>query len=122
MLRKVINRKNITIIHDFGDGRDWNTAINLQFQPDEMIVKAISAQGSVVPIAGGLEYVYCETINEILGSFSYNSFVYPNLQFMANRFPINSQWNFKILNATTQTLNTTFDSEIMIHLEFIQYQ
>jgi hypothetical protein len=97
-MTKIINRKIITINQNLAT-RTWQTPINLNFQPDQMIVKALVCNGVPAGAISNIAVVYSPTINETLGAFyNNNCLAYPNVVFHSVNYPINTQWRFEIRN------------------------
>ena len=126
---KIINRKIITISRNLdptavpagSGGRDWESDIFLNFQPDQMIVKLITCNGDNAAIINNSAVVVCTTINEVLGSFyNNNCIVYPNNVFEAYNYPINNRWRFQIRNVDG-AINSTFDGHLFVQLEFVKF-
>jgi hypothetical protein len=121
MVQKIINRKVITINQNLAT-RTWETPINLSFQPDQMIVKALVCNGNAGAPINNITTLYCPTIRETLGAFYNNDcLAYPNVVFDSVNYPVNTQWRFELRNVDG-ALNTTFDGHLSIQLEFIKLQ
>jgi hypothetical protein len=118
-MTKIINRKIITINQNLAT-RTWQTPINLNFQPDEMIVKALVCNGVFLNVVDNIATVYSPTINETLGAFyNNNCLAYPNTVFDSHNYPINTQWRFELRNVDG-SINNTFTGHLSIQLEFIK--
>ena len=119
---KIINRKIITISQDLNADREWIYNLNLNFQPDQMIVKSITCNGNpAAPITGNC-LLYCSTINEVLGSFYNNGCsVYPNTLYDSINYPINNIWVFQVLNVD-RSVNATFNGGLIFQLEFVKFE
>lgn len=119
-MSRVINRKHITINTILVANTPFFFDMKLQFQPDEMIVRAISCCGDRANPSNGVASILCDSINESLGSFVDISTSNPNLIFNASNFPINTSWRLRAIDPTTGA-GSTFTSEISIQLEFVKY-
>ncbi len=122
---KVINRKNITISQDFSTfvatPRVFSFALNMNFQPDEMIVKCITTNGHSGAITNNNFLLYSSTLNEVLGRFNYFTVFNHDLHFNVKNLPINTQLGFqvKLINGA---IDTAYLGQITIHLEFVKYE
>lgn len=127
MCRKVINRKNIVVIHDFVDQGGTNPRfsknIHLSFQPDTMIVKLINAIGYQDPLAKVIDtyLLYCQNINECIGSFYDGSTSTPNLTFDVKNATFNTEWIFESRNYDGE-LDNQSSAILAIHLEFLKHE
>ena len=126
MNRKVINRKNIVIAHDFTGATvaKFQSNIYLQFQPDTMNVKLINTSGGENIVAfkeRNTSLIYCQNINEYIGSFWDGTTSTPNLTFDVKNQTFNTAWLFES-RKVDGTVDTTSTCSIAIHLEFLQHE
>jgi len=119
-------KKNIFVIAELdnaGGASSFENRINLNFLPDEMIVKYIHYQtndGDVDPVQDMINYVYSNITNEIIGSFAANTRPNQcNLTYQLMRKPINGLFRFEFKNLAGAPI--VKDGHMVIALEFIQY-
>jgi hypothetical protein len=97
--------------------------IDLNFLPDEMIVKYIHYQtydGTLDGVQDMIAYIYSNITNEIMGSFAANT--RPNginLFYQLMRKPLNGLFRFELKDITGAPVSK--DGHMVIALEFIQY-
>jgi len=114
---KVINRKNINIFQSINGIAEFSQLIDLDFVPDEMIIRTISYLND--GIEGPLSAVFCSLVNDFIGSFVDSKPYANNIVYTIGK-PVRGQYNFQIRNADG-TLNNVRAGDIHICLEFVQY-
>jgi hypothetical protein len=125
---EVVKRKVITILNDVNLNKSFSSAINLEWPPDEMIVRLISYSGTGNPATknDGVGLIWCSATNCFIGTFNDPTTVAPLTCFKGNTLPYNTTWNFIIYDVTSYlasppAVTTQFTGKLTIQLEFIEY-
>lgn len=111
-------RKNVNIFKRINSVSSFSSTItNVNFIPDEVIIKGIA----YTPDADepGITILYVDFLTEVIGPFFQNFYVKPDLHFTLRK-PLNTLWNFTIKDYTGLP-NAGRLGEISIDLEFVKY-
>lgn len=127
-MSRVINRKNIIVTSVLTGDRQFSRFISLPFQADTMIVKLITCLGATEfkgdgnpERIGDVRLIWCENVNDCIGSFFDDSTSSPNITFDVSNCAFNTEWKF-----ASKLVDGAFDASsigtLVIHLEFTQHQ
>ncbi len=120
-MRIVEVRKNILIRHKFNAdlaNAQWNESINIEFIPDEVIVRAISYSSQ--NDEAGVSLIWTDLVNDsYLGTYIDDAISNPNQVFTIGR-PVRGVYAFKGLFYSGNLDNVAL-GVIVISLEFIKY-
>lgn len=118
---RVTNRKNITIIQDQTGGSqpEFKRTINIEFVPDELIVRCIAYQNDSSEVNVG--YIYSDLVRDnILGSVIDGKTFNNSNQVFTIGEPVHGIYTFSCRQA-----DGSFDDAMagvpMISLEFVKY-
>lgn len=113
-------RESYTIIHDTAT-KSWEETIFLNFNPDIMILKAISYVGTGADV--GAISIWTNLLRDgdgYIGSFIADSTTNPKSVFKLG-YQINGRYKFA-LHSAKGVLNTTATSLLAVQLEFIKFE
>ena len=124
--------KNVPIFNDLTTTPTaWNTNTNLQFIPDEIIVRQISYNG---PPIDGVYMIWSTLINDYIGSFSLSEAsgflsssvnVTPNtrIQCSPNSTMQSIQFQIHSIDSNSKPISSSdLTGKIIINLDFIAYK
>lgn len=120
-------RKNILIARELDDSSTFTATINIDFIPDEVIIKNIIFTLEDPDAAQNWNTsIYTDLVSDYIGSFSdapSGNSVTPNLVFTLRR-PINRLYNFSIqaVNAGGTMILYNRSGDLTLHLEFVKYK
>src|SRR4051794_21396034 len=91
--------------------------MNVDFEPDEVIVKGINYN----PVAAepGVTLLYCDLVQDNIGSFFQDFYVKPDLVFQLNK-PVRGLYTFQIRDIAGTLHARTGD--LGLHLSFVKYK
>jgi len=118
-MSNIAERQNVLIYRTLANPNEWNEQINIDFIPDDVIVRSIMYLGPAVP-EPGVSFVRTNLVKDnIIGSFDDSSVHNPQQYFTVNK-PIKGAFNFKIVNNDGTIGNRT--GQLHIALEFVRYK
>lgn len=111
----VIIRKALGITGRFSEN------INIDFIPDEMIVRYLMYDAGETELNNSLSTVHLDLVNNIIGSFSDRFGSVHNNRFLIHKKSVKGVYEFTV-QQIDGTLDTTRNGFIVIDLEFVQYK
>ena len=115
-------RKNIVVSFPFNDESSFSQDINIDFIPDEVIVKLVQydTADDQVTVSG----IYSDLVSDFLASFIWKSSIIPTNLTFTLRKPIRGKYNFQLLekNNANNLVESNVTGQLWIHLEFVKYR
>lgn len=117
-------RKNIMISHALAIDSQFTTTINIDFEPDVMIINSVSYSSTV----GDTFKIYSNIVSDCIASVALsatggagplNVNINPNITFQIQK-PIRGDYTFTMLDETGEAVDTS--GKLFINLEFVKYK
>jgi hypothetical protein len=126
---KIINRKSIVLALDLSvaANNNFDRHIDLQFQPDIMVVKQITYANDGTEtdfrmiFCNGIRNGNGDNFNRLIGAFTDKSSITPETIWDVKNTTFPADWNFQV-QTVTGSVNATFVGSLYVHLEFVQFQ
>jgi hypothetical protein len=116
---RVETRQNVMIRRDLNDGGQWYERININFIPDEMIVRTVAYHND--GSGGGMSYIWTNLVPEnFIGCFSDGGVNSSGQVFNVNR-DVRGQFEFQV-RGVDDSIETDRVGDLIICLEFVKYK
>ena len=111
-------RQNVLITHDLTAGGEWYENINIEFTPDEVIVRSIGYHNDKTETELG--YITTNMVKDNIIGFYGDGLVSNSQQTFTVNKPVNGAYLFQ-LRLVDGTIDGGSAGVLMISLEFIKY-
>lgn len=118
-MQKVIARKNVFVKILFVNGTsDYNYDINIDFEPDEMIVKSVNYINDGTEAL--VDYVYSSLITDIICSIVDTKDTYNPFTSWSIKKPVKGIYRFSLIDVNNAAVSDR-QGILSLHLEFVKY-
>jgi len=111
-------RQNVLIVRDLNTGGEWYENINIEFIPDEVIVRSIGYHNDKTETELG--YISTNLVKDNRIGFYGDGLVSNSQQTFTLDKPVNGRYLFQLILADG-TIDAASAGVLMISLEFIKY-